>query len=134
MTATASPPPCAENSSDWDLTLGSPIIWQRAVRACAGCPIRTQCADFARDLVARGEAPQSMIWAGTGYTRLGKVIADLNQYRPATERHSRNTVVRVGQPVAVRGHTRPVRGGTEPADEPRRQLTLHHRTGSGHPH
>jgi hypothetical protein len=91
-------PPCAARPDDWDLDIGTPAIWQEAVRICHGCPVLAQCRELAETLIARGMPPRSLIWAGVGYDRSGHVIEnlDLHRVRPIVRKRPLR-IVRTGR-------------------------------------
>ncbi|NUS42317.1 MAG: hypothetical protein HOQ24_01270 [Mycobacteriaceae bacterium] len=74
-------PPCAERPDQWDIDVGGPEAWQRAVAVCNDCPLLPQCQALANELQNRGIGPRAMIWAGVGYDGSGRVIRNLNIYR-----------------------------------------------------
>ncbi|WP_280472022.1 hypothetical protein [Nocardia cyriacigeorgica] len=80
---TSARPPCADTPDNWDLDAGTPEAWRTAVNTCSGCPVLAQCRQLAEMLIARGDYPRSMIWAGTAYDASGHVVDDLDKHRVA---------------------------------------------------
>ncbi|NUS43793.1 MAG: hypothetical protein HOQ24_08920 [Mycobacteriaceae bacterium] len=113
------PPPCAAHPDDWDMDVGTPDGWQRAVTACRGCPLLTRCAGQAAALTARGQVPRSMIWAGVGYDSAGRIVHDLARYFAYGRDHPRcrracragTGIVRVGEPHPASRFAVQVRSG-----------------------
>jgi hypothetical protein len=120
-------PPCAARPDDWDLDIGTPAIWQEAVRICHGCPILAQCRELAETLIAHGMPPRSLIWAGVGYDGSGNVIENLDLHRVRPVEHKRPLrIVRTGR-VYVRfaGQRQP--DGDPGSTPPRRTIMLRRR-------
>ncbi|WP_280454732.1 hypothetical protein [Nocardia brasiliensis] len=113
---TTARPACEGMSDDWDLDVGTPIRWKAAVRICSSCPLLAQCEEFAQALIARGDGPRALIWAGVGYDNSGRVVEDLDRYRPMPL--DRNRPLRI-----IRNGPRPVRTGPAPV-APHRHLIL----------
>ncbi|WP_069159698.1 hypothetical protein [Nocardia altamirensis] len=113
---TAARPACEGMSDDWDLDVGTPIRWKVAVRICHSCPLLSQCQEFAQTLIARGDAPRALIWAGVGYDNSGRVVDDLDRYRPLPI--DRNRPLRI-----IRNGARPIRSEPAPV-APHRHLIL----------
>ncbi|NUS43547.1 MAG: hypothetical protein HOQ24_07660 [Mycobacteriaceae bacterium] len=94
--------PCAARPDDWDLDIGGPSDWQRAIHICLACPALTSCGERVRLLTRKGIGPAAMIWAGVGYDSRGRAIDDVRTYRPARIRRSqKSTVVRRTVPSRV---------------------------------
>ncbi|WP_280442721.1 hypothetical protein [Nocardia brasiliensis] len=113
---TAARPACEGMSDDWDLDVGTPLRWKVAVRICQNCPLIDQCREFAQTLIARGDGPRALIWAGVGYDNSGRVVEDLDRYRPMPL--DRNRPLRI-----IRNGSRPIRTGPVPV-APHRHLVL----------
>jgi hypothetical protein len=117
-------PPCAARPDDWDLDIGTPAIWQEAVRICHDCPILVQCRELAETLIAHGMPPRSLIWAGVGYDRSGNVIENLDQHRVHSIEPKRPLrIVRTG-PVYVRPADQRQPNGDPVPTSPRRTIML----------
>ncbi|MFC9437189.1 hypothetical protein [Nocardia sp. NPDC057030] len=101
---------------DWDLDVGAPDRWKLAVEICQSCPLVARCREFAQSLIERGDAPRGMIWAGVGYDNSGRVVDDLDRYRPTPVDRTRPLRI-------IRNGPRPVRSGPVPV-APRRHIIL----------
>jgi hypothetical protein len=112
-------PSCIDRPEDWDLDVGSPIVWREAVRTCHACPLLTQCAELAQVLISRGATPRAQIWAGIAYDKAGNVIADLDRrrLRVSAPPAARIIVHRPG-PVTVNAIRSLTRSAPTPAAEP----------------
>jgi hypothetical protein len=116
-------PPCAARPDDWDLDIGTPAIWQEAVRICRRCPILAQCRELAENLIAHGMPPRSLIWAGVGYDGCGNVIENLDRHRIRPIEPKRPLrIVRTG-PVYVRPADQRQPNG-DPASTPLRRTIM----------
>lgn len=82
-------PPCADLPDSWDLDAGTPEAWQSAVRTCNSCPLIAQCRQLVQTLIARGDGPRAMIWAGIAYDNSGNVIENLDRHRTVPVDHKR---------------------------------------------
>lgn len=112
-------PPCADGPDDWDLDVGNPESWRAAVRICSGCPLLSECSQLAQTLIARGDTPRAMIWAGVAYDSAGRIVENLDRHRTTPVDHKRPLRI-------IRTGARPV--CTEPAPPtPRRRIVLGHR-------
>jgi hypothetical protein len=109
-------PPCADGPNDWDLDVGTPDSWRTAVRICRSCPLVSQCADLANDLIERGLGPRAMIWAGVAYDGAGRVVENLDRHRVAAIDHKRPLRI-------IRNGDRPRHTDPAPA-VPQRHLVL----------
>lgn len=121
-------PPCAAHPHDWDLDVGTPEAWHRAVGVCHSCPLFDHCREMAATLSSAGHPPRSMIWAGIGYDSSGNVIEDLERHRTGPVEHRRPLV------IIHRGHDCPPAGAPTPnrwqddGDQaPRRTIILQRR-------
>ncbi len=109
-------PPCADGPNDWDLDVGTPDSWRAAVQICRGCPLFDDCSELAQNLIDRGLAPRSMIWAGVGYDGAGRVVENLDRHRAAAIDHKRPLRI-------IRNSQRPLRAGST-SGAPQRLLVL----------
>ncbi|QIS15112.1 hypothetical protein [Nocardia arthritidis] len=109
-------PTCADTPDNWDLDVGNPESWREAVLSCRACPLLGQCGRLAQSLIARGDAPRAMIWAGIAYDNAGRVVEDLDRHRVApADRKRPLRIIHTG--------VRPVRGEASMA-APRRHIVL----------
>jgi hypothetical protein len=74
-------PPCAGSPNTWDLDAGTPDSWRTAVATCRSCPLFAECGRQAQALIARGDGPRAVIWAGVAYDNAGKVVENLDGHR-----------------------------------------------------
>ena len=109
-------PLCADGPNDWDLDVGSPESWRSAIRVCASCPLLTQCSEMAQTLIARGDGPRAMIWAGVAYDSAGKIVENLDRHRTSPVDHKRPLRI-------IRNGARPVCVDSTP-ETPRRRIVL----------
>ncbi|BCK57300.1 hypothetical protein [Nocardia wallacei] len=109
-------PPCADGPDDWDLDVGTPESWRSAIRTCHSCPLFANCDQLAQTLIARGDAPRAMIWAGVAYDSAGRVVENLDRHRATPIDHKRPLRI-------IHNGPRPV--CTEPAPPtPHRRIVL----------
>ncbi|MBF6175670.1 hypothetical protein [Nocardia blacklockiae] len=109
-------PPCADGPDDWDLDVGTPESWRSAIRTCQSCPLFAKCDQLAQALIARGDGPRAMIWAGVAYDSAGRIVENLDRHRAAPIDHKRPLRI-------IHNGPRPV--CTEPAPPtPHRRIVL----------
>ncbi|TLF55274.1 hypothetical protein [Nocardia cyriacigeorgica] len=115
-TKAAQRPPCADLPDNWDLDTGTPAAWHAAVETCSRCPLFLQCRQLAQTLIARGDGPRAMIWAGVAYDNSGNVVENLDRHRAVPLDHKRPMRI-------IRTGARPL--GTESVvTAPRRRIVL----------
>lgn len=112
-------PPCSDHPDDWDLDIGTPAAWHRAVETCHRCPLLDGCGRLAQTLLTRGAPPRSMIWAGVAYDGMGRVIENLHSYGGEPAKTSRPSVIVRNPRVVAPAPTAEVK-----ADVPRRHLVI----------
>ncbi|UZG59993.1 hypothetical protein [Rhodococcus opacus] len=84
MTARRSAPtvlPCSIDPQSWDIDEGSYRAGRDAQRECFQCPRLAACRAEVAKMIAAGDPPQSMIWAGVAYWHDGTAVATDRELR-----------------------------------------------------